>query len=54
MQKGVLTMEQTKPFTLINQAVMSYGLDFQSLEIEPVSFHNLRQTRRFTLQNPGR
>lgn len=31
-------MEQTKPFTLINQAVMSYGLDFQSLEIEPVSF----------------
>lgn len=31
-------MEQTKPFTLINQAVMSYGLGFQSLEVEPVSF----------------
>ncbi|QNR21085.1 aminoglycoside phosphotransferase family protein [Exiguobacterium sp. Helios] len=30
-------MEQTKPFTLINQAVLSYSLDFQSLEVEPVS-----------------
>ncbi|MCK2157339.1 aminoglycoside phosphotransferase family protein [Exiguobacterium sp. 17-1] len=30
-------MEQTNPFTLINQAVMSYDLDFQSLEVEPVS-----------------
>ncbi|MGE6555549.1 hypothetical protein [Exiguobacterium artemiae] len=30
-------MEQTKPFTLINQAVMSYNLDFQSLELIRVS-----------------
>ncbi|WP_214720951.1 aminoglycoside phosphotransferase family protein [Exiguobacterium sp. s192] len=30
-------MEQTKSFNLIEQAVTSYGLDFRSLEIEPVS-----------------